>query len=104
VLLMLSNDFFASPYIRGVELQEARRRRQAGEVEMLPVLLEPSPAFAAHPWLNDFQTVPAVNGRLRAISSFNPAVTGWNEVQTALRGVIAEVAKRRGLKEGWSGG
>jgi len=96
VILLLSNAFFASKYIKGVELREARRRQQAGEAEILPVLLEPSAAFAQQKWLRQLQTVPNQNGQLRPMTSFNPSVNGWNQVQKALRGVIAEVAARRG--------
>ena len=95
MILLLSNDFFASKYINGVELREAKRRQQTGEAEILPVLLEPSPAFAKQTWLKKLKTVPVVNGQLRLLSGFNPAVTGWNEVQVALRAIISEVAGRR---------
>ena len=95
VILLLSNEFFASKYINGVELREAKRRQQIGEAEILPVLLEPSPAFVKQTWLKKLQTVPVVNGQLRPLSGFKPAVTGWNEVQVALRAIIAEVAERR---------
>jgi hypothetical protein len=95
VVLLLSNAFFASRYIKGVELKEALYRRQTGESEILPVLLEPTEAFAAHPWLKDLQTVPNVNGRLRPLASFNPSANGWNHVQKALREMIAGVAARK---------
>ena len=95
VVLMLSNEFFASRYIKGVELKEAMRRQQAGEAEILPVLLEESPAFRKQTWLKELQTVPTVNGRLKPLTGFNPSVNGWNKVQEALREMIAEVAKRR---------
>lgn len=98
IVLLLSNEFFASPYIRGVELKEARRRHASGEARIVPVLLEPSPAFAKHAWLRRLQTVPVVEGQLRPLSGFNPAVNGWNQVQTALREVIAEVVRGRRQK------
>lgn len=99
IILLLSTPFFASKYIKGVELNEARRRFEAGEAEILPVLLEPSEAFAQHKWLNKLQTVPNQYGQLRPISSYNPSINGWNEVQRALRVMIAEVAARRGDRE-----
>jgi internalin A len=99
VVLLLSTPFLASKYIQGVELMEARRRQQSGAAEILPVLLEPSEAFAQHKWLSKLQTVPSVNGQLRPISGFNPAVNGWHHVEKALRGMIAEVAARRGGRE-----
>lgn len=95
VIVLLSNAFFASKYIQGVEMKEARRRQQVGEAEILPVLLEPSEAFTKHRWLRDLQAVPSVKGQLRPISSFNPGVNGWHLVEQALRGMIEEVAQRR---------
>ncbi|MFN0080527.1 MAG: COR domain-containing protein [Prosthecobacter sp.] len=95
VVLLLSNAFFASKYIKGVELREARRRQVGGKTEILPVLLEPSEAFAQQNWLSKLQTVPNQNGQLRPLSSFNPSVNGWNQVQKALREMIADVAARR---------
>ncbi|MES2709754.1 MAG: COR domain-containing protein [Verrucomicrobiota bacterium] len=95
VILLLSNAFFASKYINGVELKEARRRHGTGEATLLPVLLEPSEAFSKHKWLNKLQAVPSVNGSLRPITSFNPAVNGWNLVDKALRSMIEEIAAQR---------
>ncbi len=95
VILLLSNEFFASKYIKGVELREARRRQQTGEAEILPVLLEESPALDGQKWLKQLQIVPSVNGQLRPMTTFNPSVNGWNQVQKALRGMIAEVAGRK---------
>ena len=95
IVLMLSNEFFASKYIAGVELKEAIRRQQAGEADILPVMLEDSPAFGEHAWLKNLQTVPVVKGQLRQLSGFSPCVTGWNKVQEALRGMITEVVTRR---------
>ncbi len=95
VVLLLSTAFFGSKYIKGVELQEARRRQQAGEAEILPVLLEPTEAAIGQKWLSKLQTVPTQNGQLRPLTSFNPSVNGWNQVQKALREMIAEVAARR---------
>lgn len=95
VILLLSTPFFSSRYIKGVELQEARRRQQTGEAEILPVLLEPTEAFAQQKWLSQLQTVPNIDGELRPLSSFNPSVNGWNQVQKALRVMITEVVARR---------
>ena len=99
VLLLLSNDFFASKYIKGVELKEARRKQQMGEAEILPILLEPSEAFANQVWLKKLQTIPSINGQLRPLTSFNPAINGWNEVQKALREMISVAAARKLSRE-----
>ncbi len=95
VVLLLSNEFFASSYIKGVELKEAKRLLENERLEVLPVLLEATPAFAKHKWLSGLQAVPNVKGQLRALTSFTPRVNGWNEVQQALRATIADIASRR---------
>lgn len=94
VILLMSTPFFASKYINGVELKEAQRRREHGIAEILPVLLSPCESFLNHPWLKKLQTVPNVNGQLRPLSSFNPAVNGWHLVDVALRRMIKEIAAR----------
>ncbi|WP_395739048.1 COR domain-containing protein [Prosthecobacter sp.] len=99
VVMLLSTPFFASKYIKGVELKEAQRRNKAGDAVILPVLLEPSEAFARQKWLSGLQTVPNHNGLLRPISSFNPSVNGWHHVEKALRGIIAEVSASRAIRE-----
>ena len=98
VVLLMSTPFFASPYINGVELTEARRRHQLGKTEILPVLLSPSAAFGNHSWLKKLQTVPSVCGQLRPLTSFNPTVNGWHIVDQALRSMIAGIAARPSAK------
>lgn len=90
VVLMLSNAFFASNYIQGVELATALQQMNMGKTKILPVLLEPTEAFSVHPSLGILQAVPSINGRLRALTTFTPRITGWNEVQKALRRMILE--------------
>jgi hypothetical protein len=94
----MSGPFFASGYINGVELAEARRRHQTGEAEILPVLLEPSAEFKDHKWLSKLQAAPSVDGKLRAMNSFANRVNGWNHVDVALRGLIKEAAAKPNRK------
>lgn len=96
IVLLMSNEFFASKYIHGVELEEAKRRHEAGVAVVLPVSVAETPAFGEHPWLGSMQAVPKVGGRLRAVQSFNRHDTGWTKVQVALRKTIADVAGGRG--------
>jgi hypothetical protein len=99
VVLMLSNDFFASDYINSVELKEAMQRQQAEEIRIVPVLLEDIPALKKHEWLKKFQTVPRSKGRPKPLDSFNPHANGWSQVEEALRSTIAEIAKQPGRLE-----
>ena len=100
VILLMSGPFFASGYINGMELAEARHRHQTGEAENLPVLLEPSAEFKDHKWLSKLQAAPSVDGRLRAMTSFGKPVNGWHHVDVALRELIKEAAAKPNRKRG----
>lgn len=95
MIVLLSNAFFRSKYIQGVEMNKARQRLQKGYTKILPILLEPSQEFENHKWLSSLQTAPSKHGQLRPLTSFNPRVNGWNHVDKALREMILEVAARR---------
>jgi internalin A len=90
VVFLISNAFFASKYISGVEIAETRRRSDAQEVRVLPVLLEETPPFERHEWLSTLQAVPVQDGLLRPLNNFRPQVNGWNLVQRAIRDIAAE--------------
>lgn len=91
IIFLISNAFFASRYINGVELFEARRRAEAGDVRVLPVLLEETPSFGHHEWLSTLQALPVQNGVLRPMNSYRHQVKGWNLVQHALRSIADEI-------------
>ena len=95
----MSDGFFASKYINGVELTEVHRRHPSGEAAVLSVLLEPTNALSSHPWLGGLQAVPSVSGDLRPLTTFNPSVNGWNLVDKALRSMITDVASQRRQKQ-----
>ena len=94
VIFLITNDFYASGYIQGVEVKEARKQREAGKTEIVPVLLAPCEAFRSDQWMKSLQAAPVVEGQLRDIISFRPHKTGWDAVQKELRKVIKEVAKK----------
>jgi hypothetical protein len=98
ILLLTSPAFFASKYISGIEMREAKAKLGRGEARVLPVLLEESEALKAHKWLAQIQAVPVTQGRLRPVSSFNPQITAWNEVEKALRDLIGEIAFQRKIR------
>lgn len=95
VILLMSDPFFASRYIEGVEVATARARQQRGEADILPVLLEECEGFKQHPWLGQLQTVPSVTGRLRPVRRFTPKMTAWDSVENELRRMIADLAKSK---------
>lgn len=94
VILLMSVSFFASPYINGVEIEKALTRHERGKTKILPILLSPCAAFTNHSLLKRLQAVPSVEGQLRPLSTFKPAVNGWNLVDVALRNLIKEIVGR----------
>jgi hypothetical protein len=76
-VLLVSADFLSSGFIRRVELPRIRDRHQAGELQVIPVLVQPC-AWDEIPWLRELQIRP------------------WNAVPLAARrhtGSEAELAK-----------
>jgi small GTP-binding protein len=99
VILLLSEDFFASKYIQGVECELARKRKKLEEVEIIPVVLSGT-TWKRHDWLKELQLTPKQPGDLALVPlvDFEPRqAKGWEAVQEQLRKVIAEVRERRRL-------
>jgi hypothetical protein len=65
ILLLVSSEFLASPYIRGVEVKRALERHEAGEARVIPVILRSC----------DWQSAPF--GRLQALPTDGKPVTKW---------------------------
>src|SRR5690242_17951807 len=92
ILLLVSSDFLASGYCYGVEVQEAMRRHEAGEVRVIPIILRPC----------DWQTAPF--GKLQALPKNGKPVTGQNrdnaytEIVKELRRVIDELRDKPSLE------
>jgi small GTP-binding protein len=93
VLTLISTSFLASNYVREKELPFIRQQHNLGRMEVLPVLLEPTPGFNEHEWLSKIQASPTKDGKLRPISSFNPARNGWALVEEELREIVARLNK-----------
>ena len=58
-LCLVSVQFLASDYIQSVELPEAVRRQEAGEIEIVPLLLYPMDLDNDCPVLKKFNPLPA---------------------------------------------
>jgi internalin A len=91
VIALISTSFLASTYVREKELPFVRKQRDIGRMEVLPVLLEPTPAFKEHEWLSKLQAAPSKDGKLRPITNFKPASNGWALVDAALREIVARL-------------
>lgn len=77
VLLLISSDFLASPYIHDVELKRALERHEAGEARVIPVILRPC----------DWHSAPF--GKLQALPTDGKAITKWGNRDEAFT-VVAQ--------------
>ncbi len=94
VIALISTPFLASGYVTRKELPFTFKQHKASRIEVLPVLLEPTPAFEDHEWLSKLQAAPFKEGRLRPMSSFKSVRDGWSIVDRQLRKIIQSPKKR----------
>jgi len=85
ILLLVSADFLASDYCYGIEMKRALARQQAGEVQVIPILLRPA----------DWETAPFAH--LHTLPTNAKPITTWSNEDTALADVAAGI--RRILEE-----
>src|SRR5438046_1758267 len=71
ILLLVSADFIASDYCYGIEMKRALTRQEAGEVQVIPILLRPV----------DWETAPFAH--LHALPTNAKPLTTWANQDTA---------------------
>lgn len=101
VILLMSNPFFASAYIQGIEMRIAQKRYEKNEILIVPVLLERC-SLDAHTWLKRIQALPSVKGNLVPIVEYQPNQRrGWHAVEVELRTAISNFFRvaKQGNKE-----
>lgn len=76
ILLLISPHFLASNYCYSVEMEQALKRHQSGEVRVIPIILEPA----------DWQHTPV--GKLQASPQDGKPITMWRNRQEALLDVV----------------
>ncbi|HTI14803.1 MAG TPA: toll/interleukin-1 receptor domain-containing protein [Dictyobacter sp.] len=81
ILFLVSPDFLASDYCWGVEVQEALKRHEAGEVRVIPILLESC----------DWQQTPFAT--LQILPSNARAVTMWDNRNAALTDIAQGIRR-----------
>jgi internalin A len=86
ILLLVSADFIASTYCYGIEMTRALARHEAGNAEVIPVIIR------------DCDWTDAPFGKLKAIPTDNQAVTTWGNGDkyardTAWKFVSKEIGK-----------
>ena len=95
-LCLVSYDFLASEYITGVELPEALRRCDRGEVEIVPLLVYPVDLDSDCPALKRFNPLPVFN---RCWRDFERDDGDWKDalyqIGTGLKGAIEKIQDRK---------
>src|SRR5450755_79546 len=86
ILLLVSSDFLASDYCYGVEMQRALERHQAGQTQVIPVLLR-SVDWKGAP----FQHLQGLPTDARPITKWPDRDEAWTNVATGIRRVIEEL-------------
>lgn len=92
VLLLVSPSFLASLYINEVELDESIRRHEAGDLRVVPIILEPC-LWQEDPRLKKLQALPT---RARPVSKWRRVNDAMHDVATGLNRVIDELREHRG--------
>jgi len=86
ILLLVSSDFLASDYCYGVEMQRALERHQAGQTQVIPVLLR-SVDWKGAP----FQHLQGLPTDARPITKWPDRDEAWTDVAAGIRRVIEEL-------------
>lgn len=88
-LLLLSNDFVTSPFIRTVELPRIRERLLAGRLQIIPILVAPmrSGWNADATWLQERQIIP---GKPTPLISYRSDPAALKAVKLEVASAIAE--------------
>jgi internalin A len=90
-LFIASQTSLVRPYIRNLELQRARERHAAGEVEIVTVKLEPC-ASDDDPFLGKLQRLAP---RHKSVAEVSPRSVVWEQVRKDLLPVIARVREKK---------
>lgn len=90
ILSLVSSTFIASDYCYAVEMNRALARHQAGEAEVVPILIRPC----------DWQSAPFAKRQMlpkdgRAVSQWENRDEAWADVASGLRRAVAAIRARR---------
>src|SRR5437588_9488196 len=90
ILLLVSPDFMASEYINSIEMKRAMERHEAGEAQVIPIILRP------------VYWTDAPFAKLQVLPKDAKPITKWSDKDAALNNVtegicksIDEMSKRR---------
>jgi hypothetical protein len=98
ILLLLSNDYLGSEYLGDVEMETARKRYEAGEALVIPVLLSAVDLAAREDrgrapwWFEKLQRAPRGEGQAlvdgKPVTSWTNQDEAWVEVARAIRAAV----------------
>ena len=83
-LLLISPDFLQSKFILNHEVPRMEKRRQAGELEIIPILVRPCP-WEMFDWLNPIQGYLDEEGTLSGCTE--------HQIETILKGIVTDVVR-----------
>ncbi|MBS4052825.1 MAG: leucine-rich repeat domain-containing protein [Methylomonas sp.] len=90
ILLLVSPKFLASDYIRGIEVQRAVERAEAGEAIVIPIVLEDCG------WKYEkIKKLNALPPKGKPIRDFNPQRKAWYLLEEELRNLFARLSAHK---------
>jgi internalin A len=90
-LFIASQSSLVRPYIKDPELRRARERREAGEIEIATVKLEPC-AYDEHPYFGKIQRLAR---KIKSVAETKLKSQAWEHVRQDLLPVIERVRKKK---------
>ena len=90
ILFLVSDDFLASDFIWGREMQRALEREAAGEARVVPVIVRPCDWQSA-----PFSKLQALPKDGRAVTSWSDPDEAWTDVSKRLRELVETLAARQ---------
>ena len=92
ILLIISPSFLASKYIREKELKIALERHEAGEAQVIPVILEKC-LWENRAAFKGFSKLQALPTGAKAVRSWEPQRNGWYDVAEKLEEIVEDLNK-----------
>ena len=85
ILLLISDDFFASDHICNNELPIVKERHSNKDCNIMPILIRPTSHWDKKNWLYSIQAIPSKNGELTPISLWKNEDAAWKVVTDEIR-------------------
>jgi hypothetical protein len=90
ILLLISSDFLASEYIRGVELKRAMERHRQGEARVIPIMLRPVDWEGA-----PFSELQALPRDAKPVTRWRTTDEAFEDIAKGIRRIIEELFNSR---------